>query len=98
MSLFTTREPRRFSRQPIYYDEHKQEIQRIHDDKLRELGALPPRNLTEDDIRGSFVKATKHLRRRVESGKKPLHPGVIVLIILALLFVWRYLLTGALAL
>ncbi|MCF0188680.1 MAG: hypothetical protein HUK04_04225 [Bacteroidaceae bacterium] len=93
MGMFSTREPRRFNRQPIYFDSHKEEIQRIHDDKLRELGALPPRNLTEEDIRGSFYKATKHLRRRVESGKKPLHPGIIVLIVVFLIALWRWLLT-----
>ena len=98
MILFSTREPRRFSRPAIYYDAHKEEIQRIHDDKLREMGKLPPRNLTAEDIRGSYVKATKHLRRRVESGNKPLHPGVIILIILALLFVWRFCLTDDLSL
>lgn len=93
MSLFTTREPRRFQRPPIYYDAHREEIKRIHDDKLRELGKLPPRNLSEDDIRGSFYLATKHLRRRVESGKQPMHPGVIILIILGLLGLWKLLLS-----
>lgn len=93
MGMFSTREPRRFSREPIYFDSHKEEIQRIHDDKLREMGVLPPRNLTEDDIRGSYIKATKHLRRRVESGKKPLHPGVIILLVILLCMLWRFLLT-----
>ena len=95
--MFSTRAPRRFNRQPIYYDEHKQEIQRIHDDKMREMGLLPPRQRSEEEIRESIVGATKHLRKRVESGKKPLHPIVIVMIILCLVAIWRWLLSADLS-
>ena len=49
-----------------------------------------------EDIRGKFVQATKHLKRRKESGRKPLSYGVLILAIVLLLLLMRYLYTGVL--
>ena len=48
-----------------------------------------------ENIRGTFVKGTKHLRRRKESGRKPMKAGVALIIIGILLFIWHYLQTGS---
>ena len=83
MGLFTVRKPRGFHHN--YIDERAK----------RELGILPPKEFSPEDIRGKFVGATKHLKRRKESGRKPLSYGVLILLIVILLFVMHYLATGS---
>jgi hypothetical protein len=95
MALFKTRKPRGFSHPYIYIDERKERLQAIEERARRELGMLPPKEFKPEDIRGTFVKATKHLRRRKESGRTPMKAGVALIIIAALLYVWHYLLTGS---
>lgn len=95
MALFKTRKPRGYHHTYIYIDERKERLQEIEERAKRELGMLPPKSFNPDDFRGTFVKATKHLRRRKESGRKPLRVGVILMLIAALLYVWHYLLTGS---
>lgn len=94
--MFSTRKPRGFQHNYMYVDERKERLKEIEERAKRELGMLPPKEFNPEDIRGTFVKGTKHLRRRVESGRKPMHWFTAVLIILALLYLWRYLLTGEL--
>ncbi len=94
MALFKIRKPRAFHHPYIYIDERKEKLKEIEERARRELGMLPPKEFDPEAFRGTFVKATKHLRRRKESGRKPLKVGVVVLVIAALLYVWHYLLTG----
>lgn len=94
MALFKTRKPRAFNHPYIYIDERKEKLKKIEENAKRELGMLPPKDFDPEEFRGTFVKATKHLRRRKESGRKPLKAGVALIIIAALLFLWHYLLTG----
>ena len=84
MALFKTREPRKFHHPYIYINERKEKLKAIEERAKRELGMLPPKEFNPEDIRGTFVKGTKHLRR-----------GVALIIIGALLFIWHYLLTGS---
>lgn len=95
MALFKTREPRKFHHPYIYINERKEKLKAIEERAKRELGMLPPKEFNPEDIRGTFVKGTKHLRRRKESGCKPMKWGVALIIIGALLFIWHYLLTGS---
>lgn len=60
------------------------------------MGVLPPKEFSPEDLRGKFVDATKHLKRRKESGKKPVSNGILVMIIVALIFLMKYLSTGKL--
>lgn len=94
--MFKTRQPRGYHHEYMYVNERKERLKQIEERAKRELGMLPPKAFNPDDIRGTFVKGTKHLRRRKESGRKPMHLGVALLIIAALIFVWHYLQTGSL--
>lgn len=95
MGLFTVRKPRGFQHNYIYYDPRKEKLKEIDERAKRELGILPPKEFAPEDIRGKFVGATKHLKRRKESGRKPLSYGVLIVLIVALLFVMHYLVTGS---
>jgi hypothetical protein len=86
--------PRGYQHQYIYYDERKEKLAKIEENAKRDLGMLPPKEFTPEDIRGKFVEATKHLKRRKESGKKPVSYGVLILFIVLLLLLMRFLYTG----
>ena len=63
----------------------------------RDLGMLPPEELTaEERIRGKFVEGTKHLKRRKESGRKPLTTVTLLIALAIAIYIMRYLLTGEL--
>ncbi len=93
--MFSARKPRRFNHQYIYVDERKEKLKKMEEDAKRELGMLPPKEFSPEDIRGKFVEHTTHLKRRKESGRKPLHFGLALVIIAVLLFIWHYLTTGS---
>lgn len=96
--MFKTEKPRAFSHQYIYVDERKERLAKMEENAKRDLGMLPPKELTaEDRIRGKFVESTKHLKRRKESGKKPLTYAALLIALGALLFVLHYLVTGELS-
>ena len=95
MGMFTTRKPRRFNHQYIYYDERKEKLAKMEESAKRELGILPEKEFNPEDIRGKFVESTTHLKRRKESGRKPMTWGIALLLIAALLFIWHYLHTGS---
>jgi len=94
MGMFTVGKPRGFHHNYIYYDPRKEKLQKIEENAKRELGIIPPKKFEPEDIRGKFVGATTHLKRRKESGKKPLSSGIIILIIVALFLLMRYLYAG----
>lgn len=88
--------PRGYQHKYIYYDERKEKLAKIEENAKRELGLLPPKEFSPEDIRGKFVGATKYLKRRKESGRKPLSYGVLIMIIVFLLLLMKYLYTGEL--
>ena len=49
--MFSTRQPRRFNRAHIYYDERKEKLKRIEENAKRELGLLP-----DDDERAAEAR------------------------------------------
>lgn len=95
MGMFKARKPRRFNHQYIYHDERKEKLAKMEEKAKRELGMLPEKEFNPEDIRGKFVEGTTHLKRRKESGRRPVHLGVLILIIALLLFIWHYLVTGS---
>ncbi len=97
MKLFggSMRKPRGFNHQYIYVDERKEKLQKMEEEAKRDLGMLPEKEFAPEDIRGKFVEATTHLKRRKTSGKKPISVGIILIIIGLLLFLWHYLHTGS---
>jgi len=95
MALFKQNKPRRFNHQFIYYDERKEKLAKMEENAKRELGMLPEKEINPEDIRGKFIEGTTHLKRRKQSGRKPVHVGVILIIIALLLFLWHYLQTGS---
>lgn len=94
MGMFTMRKPREFHHEYIYVDERKEKLQKIEETAKRELGMLPPKEFNPEDIRGKFVEGTTYLKRRKESGRKPLSYGVIFVAIVVLLYILHYLITG----
>ncbi|MBP3678915.1 MAG: hypothetical protein IJD32_07350 [Bacteroidaceae bacterium] len=97
MGLFKSEKPRAFSHQYIYVNERKEKLSKIEENAKRDLGMLPPKELTaEERIRGKFVEGTKHLKRRKESGRKPLTYAALLIGIAILMYVLHYLVTGEL--
>lgn len=96
MGLFSSnmRKPRRFNHQYIYVDERKEKLDKMEEDAKRDLGMVPEKPFSPEDIRGKFIEGTTHLKRRKESGRKPMHFMVILFIIVVLILIWRYLLHG----
>ena len=97
MGMFKSEKPRAYSHQYIYVNERKEKHNKIEENAKRDLGILPPQESTaEERIRGKFVESTKHLKRRKESGRKPLTYAALLIGIGALCYVLHYLVTGEL--
>lgn len=94
MGMFTIRKPRGFNHQYIYVNERKEKLTKMEDRAKRELGMLPEKEFSPEDIRGKFVEGTTHLKRRKQSGRKPVHLGMILVLIAVLIYLWHYLQTG----
>lgn len=88
MGMFTMRKPRGFRHSYIYVDERKEKLAKMEEDAKRELGMLPEKEFSPEDIRGKFVEGTTHLKRRKQSGRKPVHVGIILAVIAILIFLW----------
>ena len=94
MGMFTMRKPRAFKQSNIYVDERKEKLAKMEEDAKRELGMLPEKEFSPEDIRGKFIEGTTHLKRRKESGRKPVHLGVLLLIIALLIYLWYAITNG----
>ena len=71
MGFFKSKEPRRFNHKYIYVDERKEKVNRIIDNAKRELGMLPPEEVSYSErIRGAFTSTDSHLARRKENGER----------------------------
>ncbi len=87
--------PRRFNHQYIYVNERKEKLDKMEEDVKREMGILPEKEFSPEDIRGKFVEGTTHLKRRKESGRKPVHLGIFIILLLGLCYIWHVLRTGS---
>lgn len=98
MGMFNSmKKPRSFSHQYIYVNERKEKLDKMEATAKRDLGLLPEKEFSPEDIRGKFIEGTTHLKRRKESGRRPVHFGIILVIIGLLIFLWHYLQTGSLS-
>lgn len=90
MGMFTMRKPRGFHHSYIYVDERKEKLEKMTENAKRELGMLTEKREInpEEDIRGKFIEGTTHLKRRKESGKRPMHFIVILFFIGLLAYLW----------
>lgn len=87
--------PRRFNHQTIYVNERKEKLDKMEEQAKRDLGLLPEKKeFDPEDLRGKFVESTVHLKKRKSKTKKPFSFGVILVMILFLIFLWNYILTG----
>ncbi len=94
MGMFSMEKPRGFRHTYIYVDERKEKLQKIEENAKRELGMLPPKEFSPEDIRGKFIEGTKHLKRRKESGRKPLTYATLLIAIAVLMYILHYLVSG----
>ncbi len=94
MGLFRVNKPSGFHHNYLYYDPRKDKLAKIEEKAKRELGMIPEKEFDPEDIRGKFVSATKHLKRRKESGKKTVSSGILIIIIIVLIMLMKYLSTG----
>ena len=95
MGMFKLEKPRAFNHQYIYVDERKEKLAKLEENAKRDLGLLPPKEQSaEERIRGKFIEGTKHLKRRKESGRKPLTYAALLIGIGALCYILHYFVTG----
>lgn len=94
MGLWSMRKPRSYHHEYIYVDERKEKLQKIEENAKRDLGMIPPKEFSPEDIRGKFIEGTTHLKRRKASGRKPLAFGTILILLIVLLCLWHYIVTG----
>lgn len=94
MGMFTMKKPRAYHHEYIYVDERKEKLQKMEESAKRDLGMLPPKEFSPEGIRGKFVEGTTYLKRRKESGRKPLSYATIFVAIAILLYILHYLVTG----
>lgn len=97
MGMFKAREPRKFRRISIYTDERKEKLDKLVNEVKREQGELPPvpEDYTQDRFRGKFSQFTPRTQNYAEGGwgsnfKWP----VVLVVIILLLMLWKFLLTG----
>ena len=55
MGMFTMRKPRSYHHEYIYVDERKEKLQKIEETAKRELGMIPQKEFSQEDIRCKFV-------------------------------------------
>lgn len=102
MSFFRQPKPRRFHHEPIYYDEHRDRVNRIMEKARRELreesgrerSPEEMRDTFERDIRGAFTGDVRQKRTKRHAGRfgfLTANTGAVIVIILVLLLVWLYL-------
>ena len=88
MGMFAMRKPRGFNHSYIYVDERPEKLPEMEENAKLDLGMLPEKEFSPEDIRGKFIEGTTHLKRRKESGRKPMHLGIILVVIAVLIYLW----------
>lgn len=94
MSFFRQPKPRRFTHEPIYYDEHRDRVRKIEERARKELKEKDDKGYSTDDIHGAFTGHIHQRRERRNSiwrGATMANTAALIVIILVLLIVWYYL-------
>lgn len=92
-SFYNPRHPRQFDHKPIYWDPHKEEIDKRVRKIKREMGMDDGQESLEEyktEIKGSFVEGTSHLKRSIDRGDESRSRNtrnVRLAVIIAVLFV-----------
>ena len=55
MGMFGIRKPRGFNHQYIYVDERKEKLTKMEEDAKRDLGMLPEKEFSPEDIKGNLA-------------------------------------------
>ena len=65
MGMFfnSMRKPRGFNHQYIYVNERKEKLEKMEEKAKRELGMLPDKEFSPEDIRGKFVEGTPEAQK-----------------------------------
>ena len=99
MGLFTTREPRRFRGGHIYTSERKDKLDKLVEEakreEMRERGEHVEYTPDIESYRGKFVQNSSRLSRFTDPDRRRLQPAVAVTIIVVLLIIWHWILTGS---
>lgn len=102
MGMFSTREPRRYHHEYIYYNPRKEKLRKIEENARRELGLLTDEEekkraeeTRNERIHDAILNGTKHLKRREERGGDSISYKWLFVLIFILLFVLHYLYTGS---
>ncbi len=96
MSLFKQRQPRGFHHNYIYVDSKKERMAELENRARQELGLSSSASDHHERLKGQFLNATKYAKRyseRRQSGRLMLNFGVIVVLLVVLVALWRMLLT-----
>lgn len=96
MRMFKFKEPRRYNHKFIYVDERKEKLEKLEEKAKRDLGLIPESEYNPERIRGKFIQGTKHLKRAKASGTKPVPTVMQLMVIIILIIILRYLITGEL--
>ena len=93
MGLFNTRKPRGFRRVSIYTDERKEKLEKLVNQVKREQGEQTEEKYDPTKFNGTFSNYTPNAKKHKERSYKLAWPVALIIIVL-LVMVWRYLLTG----
>ena len=95
MKLFSTRQPRHYRRSSIYTDESRDRLQQLVNDVKREQGEpVSDQRYNPDKFRGTFGEFTPRVQRNKDGLGKKLGWPVAIVVIFALIIIWRLLLSG----
>lgn len=97
MGLFNQRKPRRFDHRYMFVDERKDKLRDVERRAKAELGMGAPDRPERERLRGVFLNATRHAsslrRERRLAGGFVLTYGVILVLLVILIAVWKMLLS-----
>ncbi|MCQ2196328.1 MAG: hypothetical protein MJZ60_02250 [Bacteroidaceae bacterium] len=93
MSIFKARQPRKYRPRAIFVDERREKLRKLVNDVRRSQGEHVDEPYDPTKFRGTFSQYTPHAQRASERSHKLVWPIALFLIII-LLFVWHYLMTG----
>ena len=88
-SFYNMRKPRQFDHKPIYFDPRKEALEKRIRKVKWELGVEEPDfELYKEEIRGSFIEGTSHLKKSKEKGddiRNRVYKNMRLLLVLSIL-------------
>lgn len=93
VNIFNTRKPRKFNHQYMFVDERKMHLRNIEERMQRQLGWIPEKSYSPENLKGVFSSQCRHLSKR-KNNRNLLHSRSCVFLMIVLLMLWHYLATG----